>query len=312
MNDGRSSPGVGRGAGLTNETPFTQAVGETWTRYWFTPADPRPLAIVRILAGGLALMLWLSYAADLQAWFGPAGIVSPDLLDQWRSGWAASLFDFAVAPAVLTALYAAGAVVLALLTVGLATPVVSILAAIFFSSLLHRGPMLAGPADDVVAVILWCLAIGRSGDAFAIDSLLAARSGGLSGGRALALSVRTRVALGLLQVHASVIAAAAALAQLKGDVWWDGTAVWWLAARSDSRLVDLTGLFIRSEYLTNLVTHAIPLFEITFAIGLWFVPLRRVLVPVSCVAWPLIGVLAGEPSWGLAMGVLAVAFVRRG
>ena len=148
MNDGRSSLGVGRGAGLTNETPFTQTVGETWTRYWFTPADPRPLAIVRILAGGLALMLWLSYAADLQAWFGPAGIVSPDLLDQWRSGWAASLFDFAVAPAVLTALYAAGAVVLALLTVGLATPVVSILAAIFFSSLLHRGPMLAGPADD--------------------------------------------------------------------------------------------------------------------------------------------------------------------
>jgi hypothetical protein len=209
---------------------------------------------------------------------------------------------------VLTALYAAGAVVLALLTVGLATPVVSILAAIFFSSLLHRGPMLAGPADDVVAVILWCLAIGRSGDAFAIDSLLAARSGG----RAPALSVRTRVALGLLQVHASVIAAAAALAQLKGDVWWDGTAVWWLAARSDSRLVDLTGLFIRSEYLTNLVTHAIPLFELTFAIGLWFLPLRRVLVPVSCVAWPLIGVLAGEPFWGLAMGVLAVAFVRRG
>ena len=291
MNDGRSSLGVGRGAGLTNETPFTQTVGETWTRYGFTPADPRPLAIVRILA-----------------WFGPAGIVSPDLLDQWRSGWAASLFDFAVAPAVLTALYAAGAVVLALLTVGLATPVVSILAAIFFSSLLHRGPMLAGPADDVVAVILWCLAIGRSGDAFAIDSLLAARSGG----HAPALSVRTRVALGLLQVHASVIAAAAALAQLKGDVWWDGTAVWWLAARSDSRLVDLTGLFIRSEYLTNLVTHAIPLFELTFAIGLWFVPLRRVLVPLSCVAWPLIGVLAGEPSWGLAMGVLAVAFVRRG
>jgi hypothetical protein len=117
-------------------------------RYWFTPADPRPLAIVRILAGGLALMLWLSYAADLQAWFGPAGIVSPDLLDQWRSGWAASLFDFAVAPAVLTVLYAAGAVVLALLTVGLATPVVSILAAIFFSSLLHRGPMLADRATD--------------------------------------------------------------------------------------------------------------------------------------------------------------------
>ncbi|MEI7781333.1 MAG: hypothetical protein WCJ18_05335, partial [Planctomycetota bacterium] len=234
----------------------------------------------------------------------PVGIVSPDLLAGWRSGWAVSLFDFTATPALLTALYAAGGVILAALTLGLATPVVSILAAIFFSSLLHRGPMLAGPADDVVAMILWCLAIGRSGDAFALDRLPAARSGG----RAPAPTVRTRVALGLLQVHASVIAAAAALAQLKGDVWWDGTAAWWLAARSESRLVDLTGLFIRSEYLTNLVTHAIPLCELTFAIGLWFLPLRRVLVPVSCVVWPLIGCFAGEPFWGLAMAVLAVAF----
>lgn len=293
---------------LGTELTLAQAVGDTWMRYWFTPAGPWPLALMRILGGSLALALWLSYAADLQAWFGPAGIVSPDLLAGWRSGFAVSLFDFATTPGAVTGLYAAGAVVLALLTVGLATPVVSILAAICFASLLHRGPMLAGPADDVVALILWCLAIGRPGDALSVDRLLAARSGT----PAPAFSVRTRVACGLLQVHASVIAATAAVAQLKGDVWWDGSAAWWLAARSDSRLVDITGLLVRSEYLTNLITHAIPLFALTFAIGIWFVPLRRVLVPVSFIAWPLIGGFAGEPFWGLALAVLAVAFVRRG
>ena len=290
-----------------DEPSLADAIGATWNRYWFTPADARPLAIVRILAGSLAFAIWLSYAADLEAWFGPDGIISRELLGGWRSPWAVSLFDLAGSPGLLHGLWVAGAVVLALLTVGLATPVASVLAAIFFSSLLHRGPMLVGPADDIVAVILWCLAIGRAGDALSIDRLLAARAG-----RAAppAPTVRTRVALGLLQVHTSVIAAAAAVAQLKGDVWWDGTAAWWLATRSGSRVIDVTGLLARSEYLTNLLTHAIPLWELVFAVGAWFTPLRRLLIPAALVAWPLIGILAGEPYWGLAMAALSAAYLR--
>lgn len=289
-----------------DEPSLADAIGATWNRYWFTPADPLPLAIVRILAGALALSLWLSYAADLEAWFGPAGIISHELLSGWRSPWAVSLFDLPSAPGLLRGAWIGGAVVLAMLTVGLATPVVSVLAAILFSSLLHRGPMLVGPADDIVAVILWCLAIGRSGDALSIDRLLAARAGH----PAPAPTVRTRVALGLLQVHASVIAAAAAVAQLKGDVWWNGMAVWWLATRSGSRVIDMTGPFARSEYLTNLVTHAIPLWELLFAGGVWFVPCRRLLVSAALVAWPLIGIIAGEPYWGLAMAVISAAYLR--
>jgi hypothetical protein len=287
-------------------TTLSDAIGATWNRYWFTPADPRPLAIVRILAGCVALALWFSYAADLEAWFGPAGIVSQELLRGWRSPWAVSLFELAGSLGPLRAVWGAGAVVLAMLTVGLATPVSSVLAAILFSSLLHRGPMLAGPADDVVAVILWCLAIGRAGDDLSIDRLLAARAGH----SAPPPTVRTRIALGLLQVHASVIAAAAAVAQLKGDVWWNGMAAWWLAMRSDSRVIDVSGLFAWSEYLTNLITHAIPLWELLFAAGVWFVPLRRLLIPAALVAWPLIGLLAGEPYWGLAMAALSAAFFR--
>jgi hypothetical protein len=117
---------------------------------------------------------------------------------------------------------------------------------------------------------------------------------------------RTRIALGLIQVHAAVIAAAALLSQLKGDVWWNGTAAWWLAARVESRLVDLTGTFLASEYLMNLVTHAIVAFEILFAVGLWFPAARRVIVPLGIVAWPLVGTVGGEPLWGLALAVLAV------
>ena len=287
---------------------LADSIGATWTEFWFTPAGPWPLALVRILGGLLAIGLWASYAWDLETWFGPFGMISPGLLDAWRSPYAGSLFDLTTSSAGLLIAYGLGGLALLAMTLGLATPVTTVLGAIAFASLLHRGPMLVGPADDVVAVILWCLAIGRPGDALSVDRLI----GGWLGRPASRPSVRTGIALGLLRVHAAVIAGAAVIAQLKGDVWWNGTAAWWLAARAESPLVDLTGVFLQAEYLVNLVTHAIVLFEIVFAVGLWIPAMRRVVVRAGVVAWPLIGMVGGEPMWGLALAVLSVGCVPGG
>jgi len=131
---------------------LADSIGVTWTEFWFTPARPWPLALVRIFGGLLALALWGSYAWDLEAWFGPFGMISPGLLAAWRSPYAGSLFDFTTSSAGLLIAYGLGGFVLLAMTIGLATPVTTVLGAIMFASLLHRGPMLVGPADDVVAV----------------------------------------------------------------------------------------------------------------------------------------------------------------
>lgn len=56
----------------------SSALEATWNRFWFEPADPRPLAVVRMLTGMLALALLASYSADLVAWFGPQGMIPAD------------------------------------------------------------------------------------------------------------------------------------------------------------------------------------------------------------------------------------------
>ena len=76
--------------------------------------------------------------------------------------------------------------------------------------------MLAGPVDDCMAILLWCLVIVLGGH-FSVDAILHKRLG-------WSIS-RPRQNRSLLQVHAAVISLAALLAQLKGDVWWNGTAV---------------------------------------------------------------------------------------
>lgn len=283
-------------------------IGGTWMRFWFTPTSSRPLAIVRIATAAIGLLLLWSYAGDLLAWFGPDGVLPADTVADWRGPFGWSLFDFATTPAAVRILFAITAAIFGLLLVGLLTPITAVAAAVLWASLLNRGPILAGPADDCLAILLWCLAIGPAAEYFSLDRLLHDRLG-MAAPRPL---WRTRLSLGLIQVHATAITLGALLAQLKGDAWWNGTAAWWLTAREGSRAVDLTGLFARSELLTNAVTHAITGFEIAFAMGIWFTATQQTVARIGLVAWPVIGVLAGEPLWGLVMAVYAAAVAKVG
>lgn len=301
MNDsGQSPPPSGAGAKASG-------VGDTWLTYWFTPADARPLAVVRIATGLLGLALAGSYAGDLEIWFGPRGMIAGDSPAAWQGDGVPSLFAVARTSTVLWTLFGVLLAALAMLTMGLVSRAACIVAAILWASLLARGPVLAGPADDCLAVLLWCLAVGPAGAHWSLDRWLGDRRRRPEP----TPSAWASLSLGLLRVHATAIAVAVLLAQLKGDAWWDGTASWWLAARSDSRLIDMAGLYRSSEYLTNLVTHAIVAFEAVFAAGLWFTASRRSVARAGLLAWPMIGVLAGEPMWGLALAIFCIPDARR-
>lgn len=293
MSDGRDVHGAAA----------TRGIAAGWNRFWFTPADPRPLALVRILTAALGLLLLWSMAADLTAWFGTDGAIPVLTAARWRAPWGVSLFDAVTAAPGPQFLFGGLVILFVCLLVGLFTDVVAIAAAVLWASLMHRGPMLAGGADDCLSVLLWCLAIGPAGRSLSVDRAVA-----VFRGRPLQSvgSVRARIALAMIHVHAAAIAAAAVIAQLRGDVWWDGTAAWWLATRRESRMIDLSGLYAESEMLMNLVTHAITAFAITFKAGIWIAATRRGVSRAGLVAWPLIGLLAGEPLWGLAVAIFAV------
>lgn len=289
---------------IAKPAPFSEQFGAAWNTFWFLPADGRPLAVIRIVTGVLGLMFWSSYGGDLQQWFGPAGVVSPAVTEAWRAPYGVSVFDAATTAASLWALYGLGFVAFAAVLVGLGTTFAAAVAAVLWVSILHRGPMLVGPADDVLVILLWCLVIGRSGDHLSLDAMLRQRRGLPDA----APSVRNRLALSLLGFHASAITLAAVLSQLKGDIWWDGTAAWWLFSGREQASSDLMAAMAGSDYLTNFLTHAITLFEIAFAAGVWVTGLRGSIVVLAIVAWPLIGWLAGDLAWGCGMATLGLAW----
>jgi len=281
------------------------AVVAAWEGFWFAAADARPLALVRIGTTAIALALWWSFAADSGAWLGPTGLLPLDAVRGWRSPAAVSLFDVATTPAAARILFFAVGATLVALLVGAGTVVIAPAAAVAWATLLNRVPMLAGPADDVVAVLLWCLAVGPCGDHFSLDRWWGDRRRA-GDPPAPTTTWRASLSLGLLQVHVSAIAAAAAVSQLKGDAWWNGRAAWYLASSPRSRLGGIAPLLASSAYLGDVVTHTIILFELALAVGVWFAPARRPLARLAVVAWPLVGLLAGEPWWGAGLAVMAL------
>src|SRR6516162_11639444 len=58
-----------------------------WERFWFTPGDPTTLGFMRLLGGFLIFYVHLSYAFDLQTFFGRDAWLNLDLANEVRKEW---------------------------------------------------------------------------------------------------------------------------------------------------------------------------------------------------------------------------------
>jgi hypothetical protein len=59
-------------------------MSEAWNRFWFRPADPTPLCLIRIVGGLIVLYVHLAYSYDLQAFFGRNAWLDLRFIDRMR------------------------------------------------------------------------------------------------------------------------------------------------------------------------------------------------------------------------------------
>jgi len=61
-------------------------LARSWSRFWFSPADPTLLGLIRICCGLVTLYVHAAYTADLRQFFGPDAWVDRQTMDQVRHG----------------------------------------------------------------------------------------------------------------------------------------------------------------------------------------------------------------------------------
>ncbi len=290
-------------------TRLSGAFGQGWTRFWFTPSDPTTLSAMRLFTGLVVVYLHATLSLDLVPLFGPDGMLPAAEIAPLEAG-AFSYLNYLSTPGELWTIHLIGLAVLILFAAGFWTRATSVLGLVVFLSDVHRAPMITGRTEPIVALVLCYLCLAPCGRRFSLDHWLAHRSAGVAplGVAVGRLSTAATIATRLIQIHLALWIAMMGFSKLSGETWWNGTAMWWLIARQDSRLVDLTWLHTMPKAI-DFWSHAVVLFELAFGLLIWIPLARPLLLAIAVIVWSSLALVTGDIPFALMLGIASMAFI---
>ena len=290
---------------ITDARDALHATSEAWNQFWFTPATPTTLSLIRVLAGSMLFYTHAIWTLDLEAFFGEHSWLSREVIAQANpDGYSWSVLSWCHHSIALWIVHTVALVTFALLTIGLWTRAVAVLALIFTVSYAHRAPGALYGLDQINGLLSLYLVVGPSGSRFSVDAWRTRRAG-----HDLAMpSVTANLAIRLIQCHLCVIYLFAGLSKLQGVSWWNGFAVWGGIANQEYQTLDLTWL-ADWPLVINALTHLTVAFELSYCVLIWNRWTRPLMLLVAIGMHLGIAFVLGMPTFGLAMLIANVAFV---
>ncbi len=286
-----------------------------WDRFFFTPADPTPLALIRIFSGALLVWNLGVLSIDLKDYLGNDGWIGSEAVIEYMAEhqpWAWSLWLW-IPESLIIPLWTACIVVAVLLTIGYKSRLTAVLSWMIAVSTVRRMPVALFGFDQILSTWLFYLALsGASGQALSLDRFL--HLGRLKGKRGAQdcqhppSSVAANIGLRLIQLHLVVIYASAGLSKLQGPEWWDGRAMEMIMLTPEFRRFDLVWLAAYPTCL-NLATHTGLLIELSYPVLIWVRKLRPLVLVAALLLHVGIDVLLGLTEFGIAMIAANLAFV---
>ena len=286
------------------------AIGAAWNRFWFTPTRATTLAALRIATGLLALFAVATYWPDLERWFGEDGMLPMSLIrDLYRPEGQIlgqrSVFDV-MDPAWITPAYWASLVLIALYTLGIGGRGIAVAATVATISFFTRGPLVIGEFEQILAMLMIYLCIGRTGDAFSVASLWRKRTAASSVQHPASSieqpSPLNTISLRLVQVHIALVHLMMGYAQLAApeSAWWSGEGSWLAAGRPGMPLVDL-GHLEDNFRLIAAWSHAMTIFLLAQPIFVWRRLTRPLILALGAFVWLSFMLASGWVPFCLAM-----------
>lgn len=286
---------------------IAQSVSRQWDRFWWTPADPTLLAVIRICTGLMLLYTHAVWGLALDDFFGPKSWLNPALVRALQAPQYTYSFWWIVPQQAIWSAYAATMVVFACFTIGLWTRVTSVLALAAAISYVNRVPNALFGLDQINIMLTLYVAIGSKGAVLSIDRWLWCRRNRDSISPPEP-SVAANLGQRLIQVHMAVIYLFAGLSKLQGPAWWNGEAMWRAFANLEYQSMDMTWLAWH-PFLVNAFTHVTILWELSFCVLIWN-RLARPLVLLGAIVTHIgIGACLGMWTFGLIMLVGNAAFL---
>jgi Vitamin K-dependent gamma-carboxylase len=302
------APWLLRSSGIVWLRQYVNGWLEAWHRFWFEPADPLMLGIIRLLGGWMLFYNLAIWTLDLEAFFGDNGLQPLQAVKALYVNRPIFSFWLWTGDQYLWPMHIACLVVSGMFCLGFATRVTSILSFLITISYSQRVPIANFGFDQILGMLCLYLSIGPSGAAVSVDSLIRRwwlrRKGQVYGPRKFASA---RVSMRLIQLHLCAIYFWAGFAKLKGPSWWTGEAMWRVIANEEYQTMDLTWM-AWVPWLPFLIAHVAIAWEIFFIVLVWNPKFRPLILFIGVLMHLGIGAFLGMWTFGLIMAFAYLAF----
>jgi len=292
---------------------YIAEVWDAWNEFWFTPTSPSTLSAIRVLAGAMLLYTHLVWSMDLNAFFSPNGWLPADLMQEaelaGNSGmarWNWTHFAYVQTPKLMWAVHCVALVVFFLLTIGLFSRVMALLAFLFAVSYANRiTPGAYFGLDKVNCMLAMYLMLGPCGARYSVDRLWRLRRGGPT---EVPASSFANLAIRLIQVHMCIIYLFSGIGKLQGEPWARGEASWMSFAMLEYQSIDMTWM-AKWPLMLNFMTHLTVFWELSYCALVWPRLTRPWVLLMAVLVHGGIILFLGMPTFGLVMLIGNMAFV---
>ncbi|MFO0842909.1 MAG: hypothetical protein U0797_11015 [Gemmataceae bacterium] len=313
-----------------------------WDAFWFTPADPATLSLMRVFCGLVVFYVHLTYSWGLLGYVGPDAWLNQSVADyiqkelpvyalpwNWTDGpaeiaqgsWYWSVFYHVHSPGWIVAFHVLFLVAPLMFAAGLLTRVFGVITWIGAMSYCQRAANTVFGLDTMMMIALAYLNLGPCGARYSLDSWLARRRAARRGEPApeVAPSYAANFAIRLTQIHFCVIYLATGTSKLLGATWWAGTSLNLVLLNSAFAPLDQAPYYQLMKWLagsrlvwevamTATIVYTLAL-EIAFPFLVWNVRLRWLMICCSVLLHTGIGLCMGLVSFSLMMMVMVLSFV---
>jgi hypothetical protein len=315
-------------------------MARAWERFWFAPANPTTLCVIRVAAGLVALYVMISYSFELLSFVGPHGWVDTTTMDfvrhkitinmprdDWEPGvkeyhghilW--SIFYHMRDPFWIWAFHGAAIAVAFLFAIGLWTRITSVLIWMITVNYTQRALTNTFGMDTMLNIALLYLMIGPSGACLSVDRLIEiwkAKRKGLAA-PPVQPSASANFAIRLFQIHFCIIYLSSGFSKLMGTTWWTGTALWrtflnytFAPMENPAYMATLTWL-AKHRLLWEIFMSGGVIFtfwtEIGFPFLVWLPKMRWIMLISAVLLHTGIGLFMGLVMFSMLMMILAFSF----
>lgn len=286
-------------------------IARAWDQFWFKPRLPHTLAVIRMACGAMLVyihVIWAIFATDFMgstAWIDNTTIRR---LHENGSGmeWAWSWLWYLDSPMLLRmhelmAILFSGAMML-----GFATRIATPLAWWFTLMTCHRMTGALFGLDQVVMMLCMYLMIAPCGSVLSIDALMRARvwAGGTSQPSPL-----NNIATRLIQLHLCVIYIFGGLSKMRGELWFDGSAMWYTLVNYEYQSMDMTWLGKYPFIISSLTAFTI-FWETFYCALVWPRITRPIALTAAVFVHGGIALALGMFTFGTSMIIANFAFIE--